>query len=216
MLLLLDCGQVVEVYPQPGDEELWRLARTDPAAFGTLFERHARSVFAFCVWRSRDRGLAEDLTSTVFLEAWRRRASVELSGSSALPYLLGVANNVTRNTNRSIRRYRRVLRRLQPESDVHSDEEDAVARTDSARSFDDACRALEVLTEPERDVFVLVAWSGLSYDAAAVALGIPIGTVRSRLSRGRHKLQAALVPPPDVIAHSSSSSPTPSTGEDSQ
>ena len=207
----------MEVPPSPGDEELWQLARKDPGAFGVLFERHARSVFAFCVWRSGDRHLAEDLTSIVFLEAWRHRASMELSGTSALPYLLGVANNVNRNSRRSLRRYRGAMRRLPAGSSVQSAEEDVVARTDSARSFDDARRALEVLTDPERDIFVLVAWSGLSYDDAASALGIPIGTVRSRLSRARHKLQVALVPSLSLNAHSASSSgPSSSTAKDFQ
>jgi hypothetical protein len=94
------------------DAELWRLAETDPEAFGELFERHARAVHAFCARRKADLGTAEDLTSIVFLEAWRRRGSLELSGESALPWLLAIANNVARNSQRSRRRYRAVLSRL--------------------------------------------------------------------------------------------------------
>jgi len=196
------------------DEDLWRLAGEDPQAFGQLFERHARSVYAFCVWRTGDAALAEDLTSTVFLEAWRKRSTVTLTGHSALPYLLGVANNVSRNAARSLRRYRKALGRLPPGSHAQSAEEDAVARGDAARGLEEARRALVVLTEPEREVLVLVAWSGLSYDEAALALGVPVGTVRSRLSRARQKLQHELARPSAVTIALPVLDPTPSIAKD--
>lgn len=52
-----------------------------------------------------------------------------------------------------------------------------------------AARALQCLRRGEREVFTLVVWSGLGYAAAAEALGVPVGTVRSRLSRARGKLR---------------------------
>jgi RNA polymerase sigma-70 factor, ECF subfamily len=48
------------------------------------------------------------------------------------------------------------------------------------------------LNEQEREIVLLVFWSGLSYEAAAVALGVPVGTIRSRVSRTRRKLQLRL------------------------
>jgi RNA polymerase sigma-70 factor (ECF subfamily) len=53
---------------------------------------------------------------------------------------------------------------------------------------------MDVLSEGERDVIVLVLWTGLSYEEAALALDVPLGTIRSRLSRGRTKLTTALAP----------------------
>lgn len=64
----------METYGDRDDGQLWRAASADPQAFGELFERHARAVFAFCARRTGDLALAEDLTSVVFLEAWRRRS----------------------------------------------------------------------------------------------------------------------------------------------
>lgn len=178
------------------DGALWEAGKRDPDAFGVLWERHARAVLGFCLARTGDRARAEDLTSTVFLEAWRRRKSVELTRASALPFLLGVANNVTRNADRSLRRYRGALSRLAPAAAApHGPEDDIVDRIDSQRAFDDAIRAITILSQGERDVFALVAWSGLTYDEAADTLGIPVGAVRSRLWRARQKLQLALVAP---------------------
>ncbi len=69
------------------DQDLWSRAANDGAgeAFGELFERHANRVYAHCFSRTGSWSMAEDLTSVVFLEAWRRRAEVRFSGDSALP-----------------------------------------------------------------------------------------------------------------------------------
>jgi RNA polymerase sigma-70 factor (ECF subfamily) len=177
------------------DGELWRAAGTDPQAFGELFERHARAVFAFCAHRTGDLALAEDLASVVFLEAWRRRRCVALAGASALPWLLGTANNVVRNQRRSLRRHRAALARLSASPVSASDEDEAIARIDAQRTLSAALREIERLPRQQREALTLVLWSGLSYQEAADALGVPVGTVRSRVARARAALGAALDPP---------------------
>ena len=111
----------------------------EPAAFGTLFERHARAVYNYCFRRTADWSLAEDLTSIVFLEAWRRREEVRLDRDSALPWLLGVATNVVRNRWRSERRHRAALDRL-PREGLGDFTEAADARLDDERRMRDALR----------------------------------------------------------------------------
>jgi RNA polymerase sigma-70 factor (ECF subfamily) len=177
------------------DGELWRAAETDRDAFGELFERHARAVFAFCAHRTGDLALAEDLMSVVFLEAWRRRRSVALAGTSALPWLLGTANNVVRNQRRSLRRHRAALARLSANAVSATCEDEAIARVDAQRTLSAALREIERLPREQREALTLVLWSGLSYQEAADALGIPVGTVRSRIARARAALGAALDPP---------------------
>ena len=87
----------------PSDSELWTRARgEDRQAFADLFERHAQAIYNYCFRRVGNWASAEDLTSVVFLEAWRRR-SVELPEGMVLPWLYGVATNVVRNANRSRR-----------------------------------------------------------------------------------------------------------------
>ncbi len=176
------------------DLELWRLARADPDAFGVLFERHGRAVYAFCARRTADFALAEDLTSIVFLEAWRRRERTEITGESLLPWLLGIAHNAVRNAHRSRRRHRAALARV-PTEPLEAAADDVASRIDAERALGDALRAIRALPDRERDVVVLVLWSGLSYEDAALALGVPAGTVRSRLWRARARLSDSLVNP---------------------
>ncbi len=164
------------------DAELWsRGCAGDQAAVGELFRRHAPAIFVFLVRRTGDRELAEDLTSTVFLEAWRKRADVQLSGDSALPWLYGVALNCARNARRALRRHRAALARL-------ALERPAPPEASEARELGDVLALLRRLPESQRDVILACSWTGLSYEDAALALGIPVGTVRSRLSRARAQL----------------------------
>jgi RNA polymerase sigma-70 factor (ECF subfamily) len=103
-------------------------------------------------------------------------------GQSLLPWLLGIAHNAVRNARRSRRRHRAALARLPPES-LEAAADDVASRIDAERALAGALQAIRTLPDRERDVVVLVLWSGLSYEDAALALGVPAGTVRSRLSR---------------------------------
>ena len=181
----------MRTYEDLDDVELWELSASDPEAFGEIFRRHARSVFALCFWRTGDAAVAEDVTSVVFLEAWRRRDHVVLEQRSALPWLLGVANHTSRNATRSIRRHSQALRRLDGRHSSPNDDA-VIDRLDAEISLGVVNEAVRDLTEQDREIVLLVFWSGLSYEATAVALGIPVGTVRSRVSRTRRKLQLRL------------------------
>jgi RNA polymerase sigma factor (sigma-70 family) len=169
------------------------MAAKDPEAFGELFRRHSRAVYAYCARRTGDLHVAEDLTSVTFLEAFRRRRTLQLSSASALPWLLGVANNVTRNAERSVRRYRSALGRVLPPPDVASAEDVAVEHVGAQEALARAIEALRQLSPAEQDIVQLVLWSELSYADAASALGIPVGTVRSRLASARQKLAAVSI-----------------------
>jgi RNA polymerase sigma factor (sigma-70 family) len=181
----------MRTYEDLDDVELWELSTSDPEAFGEIFRRHARSVFALCFWRTGDAAVAEDVTSVVFLEAWRRRDHVVLEQRSALPWLLGVANHTSRNATRSIRRHSHALQRLDARRNAPNDDA-VIDRLDAELSLHAINDAARDLTEQEREIVLLVFWSGLSYEATAVALGVPVGTVRSRVSRTRRKLQLRL------------------------
>ena len=174
---------------QATDAELWRRAvEGEPDAFGVIFERHARAVYNYLFRRTGDWSLAEDLTSVVFLDAWRRRSNVRLERDLALPWLLGVATNVLRNRRRSQWRYRAALERV-PRERVEDFATDADSRLDDERLMRRVLRSLSKLPKREQDVLALCAWAELSYEEAAVALGVPVGTVRSRLSRARARLR---------------------------
>lgn len=172
------------------DSELWtRVAEHDGRAFGQLFDRHARAVYNYCFRRTADWSVAEDLTSVVFLETWRRRRDVRPYGDSLLPWLLGVANNAIRNSERSRRRYRRLLNKL-PRAEVQAPEDPEIERRlDDARLMRQTLGHLRDLRPEEQDVLSLCDWSGLSMAEAGTALGLPEGTVKSRLARARAHLR---------------------------
>ena len=171
------------------DSVLWSRARAgDPDAFGLLFQRHARAIYNYCFRRVGNWAAAEDLVSIVFLEAWRRR-SKPLPIGKELPWLYGIATNVVRNRRRSERRYAAALRRVPAPHPSPSFAEDSDGRVDDERLMERALVILARLPRREQEVFALCAWSELSYEDAAVALGVPVGTVRSRLSRARGRLR---------------------------
>jgi RNA polymerase sigma-70 factor (ECF subfamily) len=171
------------------DSVLWARSRDgDADAFALLFERHAKAIYNYCFRRVGDWGAAEDLLSVVFLEAWRRRRK-QLPPDKVLPWLYGIATNVVRNRRRADRRYRAALARVPAPRFEPELTEEVESRIDDERLMR---RALELLAELPRDqqeVLVLCDWSELSYDDTALALGVPVGTVRSRLSRARAALR---------------------------
>lgn len=171
------------------DLSLWDQARRgDVEAFGRLFERHARAIYNFCFRRTADWSSAEDLTSIVFLEAWRRR-DVEVLPDKVLPWLYGIATNVVRNRRRSSRRHAAALARFAP-PDVPPDfTEEILDRLDDEREMAGVLRLVSRLPQRQQDVLALCVWAGLSYEDAALALGVPVGTVRSRLARARSRLR---------------------------
>ena len=171
------------------DGDLLAMAGSKPEAFGELFKRHSRSVYAYCARRTGNLDLAEDLTSVVFMEAFRRRRKLQLSSKSAPPWLIGVANNVIRNAERSLRRYRSALDRIPVPANGVSSEEDAMERLGAQEALASALEAISALTQGEQDVVLLVLWSEFTYADAATALSIPVGTVRSRLASARAKFK---------------------------
>lgn len=167
----------------------------DPESFSLIVERHATSVFRYLASRG-DRSTSEDLLADVFEVAFKARDRYDSHYESALPWLLGIATNVIRHHRRSERRHTAMVRRV---TQVHarrsesSDLSDAVA-TGAELDEEMQCvrRALGGLSEKHRQVIVLSAGIGLSYEDIAQALGIRIGTVRSRLSRARQQLRELL------------------------
>jgi RNA polymerase sigma-70 factor (ECF subfamily) len=93
-----------------------------------------------------------------------------------------------------LRRHRAALARLSADGASPSGEEEAIARMDAQRALAAALREIALLPQDQRDAVNLVLWSGLSYQEAAEALGVPIGTVRSRIGRARGALEGALAP----------------------
>jgi RNA polymerase sigma-70 factor (ECF subfamily) len=167
-----------------------RIRAGDADAFGALFDEHADAVHRHAVWSLGDQAHAEDVVSLTFLEAWRIRATLHPDGDGLRPWLLGIATNVLRNRRRAARRHREALGRLPAPDPVADFADEVVARLHDAEQLAAAVAALRALRRTDREVFLLCVWSQLDYASAAEALGIPVGTVRSRLSRARTRLRA--------------------------
>jgi RNA polymerase sigma-70 factor (ECF subfamily) len=173
------------------DRELWlRAGDGDAEAFGHLFERHSGPIYNYCFRRTADWALAEDLTSATFLLAWRALPREPLQAASALPLLYGIATNALRNQRRSLKRGREAFGRLAlPRLEEPDFAEEAGTRLDDQAAMRELLGLFTRLPRREQDVLALCEWSGLSYEDTALALDIPIGTVRSRLARGRRRLR---------------------------
>lgn len=149
----------------------------------------SQAVYAHAFRATADWSAAEDVVSLTFLEVWRLRERLEDSDESVRPWVYGIATNVLRNRWRTALRHQETFKKLRPPPDIPDFSDDVVERLDGTDRLKAARRALGKLRRSDREVFMLCVWSDLSYSAAADALGIPVGTVRSRLSRARARLQ---------------------------
>lgn len=184
----------------PTDEALWAAASAgDGPAFRAIFDRHADAVLTQCTRRTGSRADSEDLTSTVFLEAWRSRARVRFVNGSIRPWLLVIASNVARKHVRTSNRYAARLRRLPPELPSTDCVDETVDRVDAQRRGVMLARHLAGMSEKYSAVVGLCDLAGLSYSEAAEALNVPVGTVRSRLSRAHAKLRGLLEDPAPAV-----------------
>lgn len=161
----------------------------NPEVFGQLFDTHAQAVYNHGFRLTGNWSTAEEVVSLTFLEAWRLRTRVEPEGGSLRPWLMGIATNMARNTTRAARRYRTGTARLPAAEAVPDFADELVSRIHDADQLAAVRASLDRLRRDEREALVLCVWSGLDYTAAAEALGIPVGTLGSRISRARRKLQ---------------------------
>ncbi len=165
------------------------LRQGDRQAMAEIFAVHLDVIYNYCYRRTGSWSVAEDLAATVFLEVWKaRRRAVEVNGS-VLPWVYGVATNVCRNYLRSQQRRSSALARMHlTDLAVENFDDEVVGQLADAQRLERLQR-LAQFPQRDQDVFFLVVWEGLSYAEAAEALGIAIGTVRSRLARVRRLLK---------------------------
>jgi RNA polymerase sigma factor (sigma-70 family) len=181
------------------DAEVIARSMVEAERFAAIFDRHFARVHRFFAWRVGP-DAADDLAGEVFRVAFERRAAYATDRPDCLPWLYGIAANLLRHRHRSGGRESRALARDVVASVTGGDDlaDDVAARVDAARRSDELARLLDTLTEGERDVVLLAAWECLTYEQLADALGVPVGTVRSRLHRARRKIRERLDAPADA------------------
>nr|WP_240972725.1 RNA polymerase sigma factor [Nonomuraea sp. FMUSA5-5] len=162
----------------------------DPESFAALFDRHADEIHRYAARRLGGE-LADDVTGEVFLAAFRGRARYDPTWPDARPWLYGIATKVVAQHRRAERRRTAAMARVSAERPGTFDERSA-DRVTAEQLQPRLARALTRLSAAERDLLLLLAWADLTYEEAALALGVPVGTVRSRLHRLRVKVRRAL------------------------
>ncbi len=173
------------------DSQLIRRSLADPAAFAGIFDRHFDPVFGYLCRRVGAR-LAEDLAAETFVIAFERRREFRLAADDARPWLLGIATNLASRERRREGRQLRAYSRSAARALVDDALEGADDRADAARGRSLLASTLAELPVEQREVVVLHAWADLSYEEIADALSVPVGTVRSRLSRARRSFRTRL------------------------
>jgi RNA polymerase sigma factor (sigma-70 family) len=174
------------------DAELITASLTDPERFAGVFDRHYAPIAGF-LRRRLERTLADELAAETFLRAFDGRGGYDVSHPDARPWLFGIASRVLARHRRSevrrLRAFARAGRLVVDERGL----EDVDARLDAAAASPVLAAALAELSATDREVLLLFAWAELSYDEIALALDIPVGTVKSRLHRARDVLRRRLI-----------------------
>jgi RNA polymerase sigma factor (sigma-70 family) len=181
---------------QSSDADEMKASIDDPRRFSPIVKRHFPEIFRYLSRRAG--AVAEDLASETFVIAFRRRSSYDLTRPDARPWLYGIATNVRRHHRRSEMRqlaaYSRSLRLMDhAEPSGSSSEETAIVDgLDAAMSVAKLASAFSQLDDDQRDALYLVGVAGLEYQLAADALGLKLGTLKSRVARARVTLRDLL------------------------
>lgn len=184
-------GVAVRLVGEGTDAELIRASWHNPDCFGALYDRYAPMLYGYAALRIGP-GPAEDVVADMFLAAFAQRQRYDLTRTSARPWLFGILTNKIAERGRTERiHYRAYARAWQsPVVDGIADRIDDQVTAQAERGR--LAAALSRLKPADRHVLLLVAWGDLSYDEVAQALGIPVGTVASRMHRARRRVRMAL------------------------
>jgi len=172
------------------DRAAVRASCDEPRAFSSVFERHFDDVRRYLVRRVGP-AVGDELASETFVRAFDGRGSFDGERGAVRAWLFGIAANLLRHRARSEERRLRAYARTGVDP-VAEELEGVPARIDAQRTGPRLAAALARLSSGEREVVLLYAWAELSYDEIAVALELPVGTIRSRLSRARARLRHEL------------------------
>ena len=182
--------------PGRTDAEVIAGSLDDPERFAVIFDRHADEIHRYAARRLGQQAAA-DVVSEVFLAAFRNRGRYQPSRTDARPWLYGIASKVISQQLRTEGRRAHLVAAVAAASPTEAAADDIGDRIAAQRLHEVLTGVLVGLSPADRELVLLVAWAELSYEQAAQALQIPIGTVRSRLHRVRAKVRHA-VDPADV------------------
>jgi RNA polymerase sigma factor (sigma-70 family) len=174
-----------------GDAGVIERSWHEPERFALLFDRHAPLIHRYAA-RRIGAAAADDLVAETFLAAFGKRRRYDTNYPDARPWLYGIATNLIGQHRRDELRQYRIQQAALPDLDAPGHAERVAVSVTAHGMRRQLMAAIADIPDGERDVLILIAWEQLSYDETARALGIPLGTVRSRLNRARARLREAL------------------------
>jgi len=161
--------------------------------FAAVFDEHAGGLWRYLA-RQAGAAVAEDLVAETFLAAWEARDDYVAELGSVRSWLYGIAVNLLRRHHRGQAQQHRISQRLSGLRQPDDPEPDRAAeRVDARTRLEGLAAAIAGLPEGDRDVLLLTSLGGLDSAEIGAALGIPEGTVRSRLHRVRRNLRATAI-----------------------
>jgi RNA polymerase sigma-70 factor (ECF subfamily) len=161
---------------------LARMLDGDESAFVTLYRRRQSAVYRFALHMTNSVSAAEDITQEVFLTLIENGTRFNVNRGQVLSFLYGIARN------HALRRIEKEWRTASadPLDDCYSTgDEDVLNELMRRDTIDQVRRAVVTLPPVYREAIVLCDLENLTYEEAAAVLNCPVGTVRSRLNRGR-------------------------------
>jgi RNA polymerase sigma factor (sigma-70 family) len=161
------------------------------AEFEALYTAQVGRIYGFLA-RRVGATLAEDLTAQTFAEAWAGRDRYDPAQGGAVGWVFGIATNLLRRQHRREKSQLRAFARLGVDPTDAFDEASVVDRVMVRDGWKQVAAVLAGLSDVDRDILTLAGWAKLSYDDIAAALELPVGTVKSRLSRARTQLARRL------------------------
>jgi RNA polymerase sigma factor (sigma-70 family) len=201
--------------PPATDAAVIERSWAEPERFEAIFRRYFGQIHQYLAARVGGR-IADDLAAEVFTIAFAQRQRYDLARDCARPWLYGIAANLAGTYRRREQRRYRALARAVPRGVAPSDEDLIADRVSAAAAGPALAAALAGLGRGDRDVLLLVAVAGLDNQEVALSLGIPYGTVCSRLNRARSRLRAALGGTNPAGSHGPAGSISPAGGRKEQ
>jgi len=172
------------------DEALVALvARSDDLALAELYDRHGRVAFGLALRVLRDRGLAEDTVQEAFLAVWRNAGRFMAERSKASTWILMLVHR------RAVDRVRREARRTVEPLDAAPEDAGGPTAEEAAWLSLERSRvreALKTLPDPQREAIELAFYAGFTQSELAERLGVPLGTIKSRIFAGLARLRELL------------------------
>ncbi|MFO7767432.1 MAG: sigma-70 family RNA polymerase sigma factor [bacterium] len=183
--------------PRLSDEELLsRSVDDDRVAFDLLVDRYYDRIYGYLLRFIKDADTAEDLLQETFLRVWRNRANFKNIASFST-WIYTIAGNLARSEWRRRKRWR--MFRLgpseseeKPDFELPDEKAEPDRRVEEGMAVDALVKEVEKLPETYRQVVVLRDMQGMTYEEIAGIVQVPVGTVKSRLNRGRLMLQEKL------------------------